>query len=942
MLLQNRGRVVSKPELLEAVWPDVQTTPGSLSRGISLARAALGERGADAEGMIQTVRGRGYRIAAPVTVVGAADGVGTAFVGRRRDLDVLHAGLDRAREGRAGAVFVSGPAGIGKSSLLDEFAGQAQVRGALALWSSCYEGEGGPGFWSWTQLVEALLRSRGAEEIDAQLGVSLDALAFHCAALSPDRGLAGPDRGEQFGLVARLVTSLAERQPLVLVFDDVHWADDDSLALLRFVASGARQLPLLVLSAHRPGEAPPSWTETASYCGRVLGWTESRPLEGLSREESGELVLSVAGERLDDAALDVLYERTAGQPFFVRELARYGGAGGSAVPDTVRQAVDLRLGRLAEDTVSLLRLGAVAGREFSSELIAVASRAPSAAVRRALNDAVDASVLQAREGGERYRFEHALVWEAVYESIPVQELRSAHGTVARSLERLAVSDAAAPVEELARHFRVAGELDEAARYFELSARRAAATAAFDLAVDQYQEVLRILERSGEPDPRQRCELLIALGDAHFCAGDLEAAEQTGWQAVELAREIGAYDLLVQVAEGLAYRRQGNYESVPAERIALLEEALGAVGDSDLVLRARVLCGLSVDLYWSEFERSGALSLDALSAARRSGDRPVLLTALDQRYQHVQAAEHDDERRAINTEMLELSHAERDLEFEFFTRKHRFHEFARQAQSSAVDAELGAMTKLAEGAGRAVLNEELRIARAARALWRGELAEAEQWMTPPEELAGGSGEVAFFAYVPQLFVLRRMTGGLEALEPLVREGVRRFPLFPAFRSGLAFCLAEIGREGEARGILDEISVDDFVGLPKMKDYPVNLGVVAESCARVGTDAEREELYRRLQPHRGQHLVTDTIVSFGSADRYLGLLADALGSGRQAREHLEDAVAIEERFGARPWESYARRDLAAVLERVGLNGEARRLHDHAQRQADELGISLGQRE
>jgi len=161
-LLENRFRVVPREELLRGVWPGVATTDGSLARAVSLAREALGDR--DDGGVLATVRGHGYRIAVPVDLVdaGSLGGATAAFVGRERELAELHAAFDRVLAKRAGAIFVAGEPGVGKSRLVEEFARAARARGAETLWGAAHEGEGGPAFWPWTRMLDQLERKSDA------------------------------------------------------------------------------------------------------------------------------------------------------------------------------------------------------------------------------------------------------------------------------------------------------------------------------------------------------------------------------------------------------------------------------------------------------------------------------------------------------------------------------------------------------------------------------------------------------------------------------------------------------------------------------------------------------------------------------------------------------------------------------------------------------------
>jgi DNA-binding winged helix-turn-helix (wHTH) protein len=284
-LVQNRDRLVGHDELLREVWRGVTTTEGSLSRAISLARSALADPDGERRGVLETVRGRGYRIAVPVDLVdalGPGEGAALALVGREKELRLLHEGLDRALSGRGAAVFVAGEAGIGKTRIAEEFTRAARARGAGTLWASAYEGEGGPAFWVWTQILTAYARSRTSEQL---AGASREVLE-EVATLIPElqeslpaarrraRVVRDLGRFRAFEAVARLLDVASRERALVLALDDLHWADEASLDLLRFVASGARGQRLLLVGTYREREAPDVLRDACGYCNRVLSFTQ--------------------------------------------------------------------------------------------------------------------------------------------------------------------------------------------------------------------------------------------------------------------------------------------------------------------------------------------------------------------------------------------------------------------------------------------------------------------------------------------------------------------------------------------------------------------------------------------------------------------------------------------------------------------------------------------
>ena len=232
-----------------------------------------------------------------------------------------------------------------------------------------------------------------------------------------------------------------------------------------------------------------------------------------------------------------------------------------------------------------------------------------------------------------------------------------------------------PLAELAHHFSagnvVSGCGEKAIDYAQRAAERELDQLAYELSASHYSAALDALEARPPVELQRRCELLLGLAEARYRGGAVGDAEEISWEAIEVARKIGAVELFARACEQLAYRRVGNDGTVPEHRVAVLEEALVSLGDEDSALRARVLAGLSADLYWEDLERSEALSREAVALARRVGSIDTLQVALDQRYDLLFPPEHSREREEITLERLELALESGDLESEFYARKHRF-------------------------------------------------------------------------------------------------------------------------------------------------------------------------------------------------------------------------------------------------------------------------------
>src|SRR5215207_8418442 len=259
----------------------------------------------------------------------------TAFVGRATEFDTLRSALDAAMAGQGRLVLVSGEPGIGKTRLAQELSIEAQGRGCLVLWGRCWEGEGAPAFWPWVEALGAYARSLDPQTLRSRLGDAAPDLAQLVPPIKsvlPDLSAPAPAEPEQarfrlFGGVAALLTGVAATRPLLLVLDDLHWADASSLLLLQFLARELRTAALLVLGTYPDTDLDRTHPLDAALASlRRQPACERLALPGLSVDEVGALLETRAGHPLDDALRALaaaLHTETEGNPFFITETLRH-------------------------------------------------------------------------------------------------------------------------------------------------------------------------------------------------------------------------------------------------------------------------------------------------------------------------------------------------------------------------------------------------------------------------------------------------------------------------------------------------------------------------------------------------------------------------------------------------------------------------------------------
>jgi DNA-binding CsgD family transcriptional regulator len=541
----------------------------------------------------------------PCTVM-RDDGMPTSdFVGRERELRILESLLDEAASSRGRGAMLVGEPGIGKTRLARELAAVARAGGAAVLWGTCAERETPP-FGPWVDAADEHVAAARPDELRARLGTSLPVLAELVPALAerlPD--LAPPtelapsaSRVRAYEALSRLLLDAAAGSPLVLVLDDLQWADAASLDLLGYAGRGLRAAPVVLVGSFRPtvGLDHPLAAALADL-GRQLPVRRLR-LAPLAPTETGSLVAAILGQTPSVAAVQAIHRDTGGNPFFAAELTRHlleeghDLASGSldlppAVPDSVRDAIGRRLSRLSGETVRLLSLACCFGGPFEfGELQALADLA-----EEPLLDAIDealAAGMIATAGGERYTFAHSLVRQTLYDELSPSRRARLHRRAAQALERAHPGQELAYAAELARQYERSRSLPGAAsgiRYAIAAAESARARSAYVQALTHLQTA-RELAVEGDATVRAEVQSRLAIAEAEALRE--RAAYATIAEALDCLKEAGA--------------APGSIAQFLARATWALEEA-GAAADrvESLVAHGLRLCGSRHDLTWARLK-----------------------------------------------------------------------------------------------------------------------------------------------------------------------------------------------------------------------------------------------------------------------------------------------------------------------------------------------------
>lgn len=893
---------------------------------------------------------------------GASETAGV-FVGRAHVLAELDAALDEAEVEQGGLVLVTGDPGIGKTRLANELAVRARARGVLVLRGTCWEGGGAPAYWPWAQVFRAWMRAAGAASLD-DLGVRSADLAAFFPELRDDApavsGAEDPER-DRFLLFDALTDALlrgAERQPILVVLDDLHWADTSSVLALRFLAGELHHGRLLVVGAYRDVEVGQGHPLAAAL-GDLARSARLLALSGLARDEVARFITSITGVKPERGVVGAVSRQTGGNPLFVRELVRLAWQEGSidslaamssaahTMPAGVREVIARRLRLLDADAQAALEAASVEGEAFTLEVVARTAGLDRRRVLCALEHAIDARLMAAEPGAPgRYRFAHALIRDVLYQALPAERLASLHGRTGEALEGL-YGDAGEHLAAIASHYLRAAPLGggkRALRYAQRAGERAMTMLAWEEAARHFERALGVLDL--QPDVaggEQRCDLHLSLGRARARAGETKAARRAFLAAADLARSTG--DAARLATAGLGLGGASPIWGVDSELVELLEQARHALGEhGDARLRARVLARLAQAQYYLVTDRvRDALSREAVEIARASGDDRALADALIAR--RVLWGPGDlPGRTALTDDLMAVARRMGDLDLDVRGRSWRVVDLVEAGDLAAALVEIRRHAELADRLRQPSHLRDGVIWRAMEALLDGRFEDAEAHAD--EALATGQriqdpGAQAMYGVQKAMTLAEQADQDrLDEAVTLARDGSEAHPDIPAWRALLAFAEARAGRLSDARADLEQVAGDGFAGVPRDVVFLVALTHSADAAAITGHRPVAASLRRLLAPYADRWVVIDRgLACKGSTERLIGLLDGVLGDVESSVERLERALARHVRGGARAFAARNRRELAsALLARRG-RGDAERaaaLLEEAEADARRLGM------
>jgi AAA ATPase domain len=894
-----------------------------------------------------------------------AQSLASPWVGRHATLRRLRERADRAAAGEAGLVLISGEGGIGKTRTVAELA--RRMPGFEVLYGRCDEEELYP-FGPWVDMLRPRLARLSEPELAELVNVApelarlLPEINERLPGLTalPAAGDPQTQRRQLFGAVVALVRRLAAQGPVLLIVDDLHWADRSSLLLARHLAREVQLGAVLMVATFRDSELQPGHPLPELLAELERGRELPRlRLDGMDEREVAQLI----GGDAAPGTVTAIHAETGGNPFFVKQLARHleeldrdGGlrVADAGVPEGVRDVITARVGRLSEHAGRVLGIAALIGRDFDLEVLERVAGLSEDELLDVLDAAVRGALLtEVPSAPGRYSFAHALLRTTLEAELSATRRARLHLRIGEAIEQVHGARPDPWLAELARHFAAAGPpaADRAVAYAERAAAQARSRLAYDEAVRQLDAAAALRRSDAHVDPAELARLENALAAAEADAGHWEAARASFARAAAAARSAGAADAFARAALGHAGGTWEQYGVSDAENIALLEEALGLLPAEDSQMRARVLARIAIHRnFVADVPEADvrAIADEAVAMARRLGrgwpnDQTLaaaLTGALHARWRPGRAAE----RLELAAELIELTELHGALTCAADAHIWRAGALLELCRLDEADAHFERHAELAEASQQPALlihRDGVRAMRAALAgdyetggriaremFERGERQEAEgRLLTPIHAQWHGTNLLAVLnergELGPHAPFFERLAGQIAP---------------PGWLPALAWAHVQGDRPERARELIEQMSTGGFASTPRDSNFVARLAQVAHAVAELG-DAE---LAARVEPLLAP--LAGFWVVLGPSACTLGPIAYSVGALQLLQDRPADAAASFElaiersrAMRARPYEARSQAGLAAALRRLGDDdGRAGALAEQAAATARELGM------
>jgi DNA-binding SARP family transcriptional activator/tetratricopeptide (TPR) repeat protein len=893
------------------------------------------------------------------------------LVGREQESARLREWWEADAPGDAQLLLVDGDPGIGKTRLVADLARAVEAEGVLVLWGHCDEEPVAP-FQPFAEALGRYFQSLSADQIShmpewqlAELSRLVVRLREYVPLQVEEVADPESERFRFFEAVSASLNELSDRSFLLLVLDDLHWADEPTLLLLRHVLRGVDATKFGIVGMFIDTEVPADHRLRGLQADlRADHAVDTVHLEGLQQPAVEELVRAAG---LAPGALAAqLFSLTDGNPLFVDEMVRQlrdhdAAAADDALvppdlnpPEAIRELVGRRVSRQPEDVIYLLQAAAVAGPTFEAGIVGVAAELTPDQRLEALDRAEESRLLRrVGDTGDRFAFTHALVRGAIYGELLRGRRVRYHHKIAVATEKAHADAVDSYVNELAHHFSMGAALadaEKAVTYCTAAGERALRLLAFEEAVGHFARGLEVAEQYGEHDASVRCDLLIALAEAQNRAGDAVRANANFERAAALARTMGDAERLAAAALRAGPLSYLGIVDTSPDQMKMLEEALSALPDEDSHLRAMVMARLGLFAAYSSGqpaagarERARELNTAAVAMARRLDDRNALGYALNARMHALWGVDPAPERMAAGRELGEIADDVGDELLALHGHMWRIRELLVQGDVDAVHEEVARFEARDAGPVHPLSASYSCNVAAMLALIEGDFARADELGPRAMEKAEGYNDMVLSFHVALMLWTWWQRDELSVLGNTFRDAIAEAPTeYPVVRAATALIRAESGEPDAALTQLEDLSRLGWETIADDQTEGVSLAITAAACGTIGYRAREhaEQLYEHMRPYAGTAVVirAPAAACMGPADHYLGLLAAATGDLALAEVHYEAALRMARRMHSEPFATAAMVELARTLRQRGRHGDDERVAVLL-RTAEEAALRLG---
>jgi DNA-binding SARP family transcriptional activator len=889
---------------------------------------------ATAEGPPAARHARGREEPAGSDLTWLPDDESPTFVGREAEFERAIGSRERAGQGGLALLIVTGEPGIGKTRLAGEVARTCSGLGDLVLYGRCDEAplSSFQGFRQALSRVLSTLAGQAAladigalggplSQVVPEVGVGVGAGVGAGADPDPDRSVSGAEaeRFQSFEAVVALVGSLARTSPVVLVLEDLHWADAPAVSLLEHLLRSELDAPVLVVATCRdtdPGGK--RWLSEGLVGLRRTTDVTRVDLAGLSPAMSFALFQDAVGSGVEteDPSGSDLREYTGGNPFFLQEVASDVLARGSpldevlpvitnwgsSVPERLRDLVHWRLTRLSDECTRVLSVASLMGFHFQVGTVLASTDFDETTVLSVIDEALAAGVIsEIVDRPDSYRFVHDVVRQALDGDLGSARRVRTHLRIAQALEQQYGTDPArAP--EIALHYCsgiAAGSAGRACFFSRAAGIAALSEVAYESAVSHFLQALDVTTSYFPDDEVSRCDLLLLLADAMVKAGRLVEADERFEQAFDEGRRLGRRDVVAAAALGFGGVLPAGVEPSDTGR-RLLQTVLGDPDQDDPRNRALALGRLA---HWEHFSlprhERRKLADEAVAVAREQGDLLTLAATLEYRYWALCGPDEVDHQVGAGRAIREIGEEFEKPELALRGLKCELHAQFEAGEFVAANRLADEMRELAEQVRQP---EYLRLG----FMWdsltagiQGHFDEAERSAAKAFEIFRRSGHSqAGVISVGLSMTWLWLQGRIAEMEPML-EAYQTGRSSLGERALFAWIAAEAGRHDTAQDMLASLSPESVAAADRNFHWWYTMVGLSHAACQLQDARWADALYGIIVPFASHNCRVGQATFLGSASYYLGSLATVAGRPDTAVSHLQEALVRHREMNALPF-------------------------------------------